>query len=357
MSNRNPKNLRDFVDKSKLDYEFDRSEIIEDTLKNLKNLSHEEKTELGMLKSRIDEQSRLIMTLKQRADDFIRKNMMLEKLNQELIEKNEKLGSEIKLANEKYAELLDRFNYLGNNHEQLIVIKDEYKKKNEELLLKNKQLLEKIPHLPDKEEFEREKDRLNKENLSIQDKLSKLTMKFIEMENKYLAQRKDSEKIEKQLHDESNYLRSKNEQIQSLNHHLYEMKTINEDFVIKNQKLEEQVRNLSSEIHSLNEKQIVKLHDLNKEKEDLYVLCEKLKKELKTSIDSQMSMEKNYANLAHELSKAKEMYSKNSLQNELKEAQRKYTELEKQFDAYKKHSHNLLEKEREMNNKLKNMLH
>lgn len=98
-SNRNPRNLRDFIEKSKFDSSFtitgpiveNNEQILEESLRNLKNLSQEEKTETGMLKTRIDEQSRLIMVLKQRGDEYIRKNMTLEKLNVDLLEKRSNL--------------------------------------------------------------------------------------------------------------------------------------------------------------------------------------------------------------------------------------------------------------------------
>jgi hypothetical protein len=61
-SNRNPKDLRSLVETCKTTtVEHDDIELLDETFKNLRNLTIEEKTEVGMLKSRIDEQSRLIM--------------------------------------------------------------------------------------------------------------------------------------------------------------------------------------------------------------------------------------------------------------------------------------------------------
>lgn len=163
-SNRNPKSLREFIEKSKLEIDeinlSNRNEF-EESLKNLKNLSHEEKTELGLLKSRIEEQSRLIMILKQRGDEYIRKNSTLEKLNQDLLDQKEELVTEVEQLNQKYKCLLDKFDYLGNNHQELIKIKDEYKAKNTDITLKYVQLLDKMKNLPDEEVFELEKKSLN----------------------------------------------------------------------------------------------------------------------------------------------------------------------------------------------------
>jgi hypothetical protein len=70
-SNRSPKGLKELVDNYKTpislntSQEPDEPRFVSETLKQLKNLSHEEKTTLGMYKARIDEQSRLIMAMKQ----------------------------------------------------------------------------------------------------------------------------------------------------------------------------------------------------------------------------------------------------------------------------------------------------
>lgn len=119
-------------------------EELEETMKNLKNLSAEEKTEIGLLKSRIEEQSRLIMILKQRGDDYIMKNMALEKLNKELDEKREQLERETKSAQSKFADLEGKFRYLGENHEALIRFKDEYKERVGVLERENRVLVERL---------------------------------------------------------------------------------------------------------------------------------------------------------------------------------------------------------------------
>ncbi|CAF1643836.1 unnamed protein product, partial [Didymodactylos carnosus] len=57
---------------------------IDKSVMKLRNISSEEKTELGMLKCRIMDQSRLIMMLKMRNDEYIISNMTLDKVNNEL---------------------------------------------------------------------------------------------------------------------------------------------------------------------------------------------------------------------------------------------------------------------------------
>lgn len=93
-----------------------------------------------MLRSRIDEQSQLIMILKNRADEAIVRTQTLEKINSELVEfrenATEKLNHEIRKFN-----LLDkRFSELADNHEEMIKFKDEYKRVNTELRAENERL-------------------------------------------------------------------------------------------------------------------------------------------------------------------------------------------------------------------------
>lgn len=136
-SNRNPKDLRDLIEKSKNEHEF---VDIEETLIKLRNIPNDDKTEMGLLRSRIEEQSRLIMILKQRGDEYIRKNMAMEKINKEYLESIDKYNFEIKSLEKKCDLLNSRFNDLAENHQELIKIKDEYKKSNVVLVDENQKL-------------------------------------------------------------------------------------------------------------------------------------------------------------------------------------------------------------------------
>jgi hypothetical protein len=126
-SNRSPKDLKELIEKSKKETD---AVDIEQALVNLRNIPNEEKTEMGLLRSRIEEQSRLIMILKQRGDEYIRKNQVLEKQNKDLFEKIESYNTDVKELEKKCDLLNNRFNDLAENHEELIKIKDDYKKNN-----------------------------------------------------------------------------------------------------------------------------------------------------------------------------------------------------------------------------------
>lgn len=185
-SNRNPKVLKDLIQQTshlEMDCSTSNVEQIEESMKNLRNLSNEEKTEIGLLKSRIEEQSRLIMILKQRGDDFINKNMILDKLNQELIEKKDQLEKELTLASTQLTSLQEKFNYLGDTQQELIKIKDEYKDKEAELTKENQLLLYKLKNSRAFDEINEEKQRMNEIMKLSEFKIRQIGGKCVELEN------------------------------------------------------------------------------------------------------------------------------------------------------------------------------
>jgi len=115
-------------------------------LAKLRGLSEDEKTENALLRSRIDEQSQLIMILKRRSDEATTTAKTLERVNSELIEfrENAVLGLEAQMR--KYNLLDERFMQLASNHEAMIQIKDEYKLQNAALRAENLRLQEANKH-------------------------------------------------------------------------------------------------------------------------------------------------------------------------------------------------------------------
>ncbi|KAK7500783.1 hypothetical protein BaRGS_00008027, partial [Batillaria attramentaria] len=120
---RTPRDLKQMVTDSSKDVQEMR-----ETLSKLKNLKEDDKNEAGMLRSRIDEQSRLIMVLKQRADEEIIRAQTLDRVNKELIEFRDHADDLLKNELRKYNILEGRFQHLATNHEEMIKIKDEYKR-------------------------------------------------------------------------------------------------------------------------------------------------------------------------------------------------------------------------------------
>lgn len=113
---------------------------MQESLAKLRALKEDDKTEAAMLRSRIDEQSRLIMILKQRADEEILRAQALERITKELSDFKDQADNVLKNEIRKYSILDSRFNCLASNHEEMIKIKDEYKRVNQELREENSKL-------------------------------------------------------------------------------------------------------------------------------------------------------------------------------------------------------------------------
>ena len=109
-------------------------------LAKLRALSEDDKTENAMLRSRINEQSQLIMILKQRSDEATLSLQTLERINKELEDFRDGAENELDMQLKKYNMLDARFNDLAGNHEEMIKIKDEYKARNIELMKENARL-------------------------------------------------------------------------------------------------------------------------------------------------------------------------------------------------------------------------
>jgi hypothetical protein len=176
-SNRSPKELKDLIEKCKSPSDVQQfNDVLDETMIKLRNISSEEKTEIGMMKSRIDEQSRIIMMLKQRCDDYIHKNMAMENLNQELIDRKEKIELELDDLKFKYKQILQRFETLSNYNEEIINIKDDYKHKNVELKEKINKLNQELNNLNQNEKIGRLEDEIKFLNNMCQENDSKFIL-------------------------------------------------------------------------------------------------------------------------------------------------------------------------------------
>ncbi|TSK92899.1 Coiled-coil domain-containing protein 89 [Bagarius yarrelli] len=153
---------------------------VHQALEKLRGLSQEERTEAGMLRSRLDEQSSLICMLKQRADEMLLRCQTLEQVNTELQKLQVTMQRELNEEREKSAKLEQRFMHLAANHRQMINFKDEYKQKNAELMKENKRLREENEKLFSKKVQEKKEiiHKLSKE-------LSDLNEKYRHSENEY----------------------------------------------------------------------------------------------------------------------------------------------------------------------------
>jgi len=93
-----------------------------------------------ILRSRIEEQSTLIVSLKTRNDQLLAKINSAESQNLKLIEQQNLLQEELNKDAHRFKVLEDRFNELADHNKEIIKIKDEYKVSLEKLTLENANL-------------------------------------------------------------------------------------------------------------------------------------------------------------------------------------------------------------------------
>jgi len=89
---------------------------------NQRGLSDDERSENALLRSRIDEQSHLIMILKQRSDEVTQTANSLNKRNTLLVAESERMCNDLTVQMRRYDVLESRFNDLASNHRQMIEV-------------------------------------------------------------------------------------------------------------------------------------------------------------------------------------------------------------------------------------------
>lgn len=92
------------------------------------------------MRSRIDEQSELIMILKKRADEVTTQLQTSERIRQSLDDFKQQAQGSLDMEIKKSEMLDQRFNELAENHQELIKFKDQYKIENERLRKENEKL-------------------------------------------------------------------------------------------------------------------------------------------------------------------------------------------------------------------------
>lgn len=94
----------------------------------------------SMLESRIEQQSELISLMKRRSDDMIHELEVYQKKCKELETAKDKLEEVLLSERMKCKTIENRFNVLSENHDEMIKIKNDYKKENELLRTENEAL-------------------------------------------------------------------------------------------------------------------------------------------------------------------------------------------------------------------------
>ncbi|XP_010889276.1 coiled-coil domain-containing protein 89 [Esox lucius] len=329
---------------------------VQKSLEKLRSLSEDERTESGMLRSRIDEQSSLICILKQRADEMLLRCQALEEINSELENLRAKKQKELDNEKKRSMQLEQRFMSLAANHQELINFKDEFKRQNAKLKLENQRLQE------DNEKLF-SKDLQDKEAVIL-----KLTQEL-----KYLAEQHRS--LNNEYQEKTTEFHTKLKELMGL--HQTKETSLQDELRDSQRQLKDSLAmctELDQRLHAARQRDLMRETQMHKE---IAVLAKEKDKFLDLSMQrgkiiqdkqvevQQLETKKQEAEKAR--ADAEQRFESESamvnaslkvqdLQHALDESVKTCNQLKKDFEAYKNHSTDLLEKEKALNSKLRHMM-
>ncbi|KGL90214.1 Coiled-coil domain-containing protein 89, partial [Charadrius vociferus] len=313
----------------------------------------EKSSEKVLLHSRLEQQHHLICILKKKADDARKRCRDLEQLNMELEKLRTEDAVKMKTQSQRIQQLEERFMDLANNHEKMIQFKNEHRKRHVQLLEENKRLRQENEVLFSHTVREKEAD-----VLQLAAQARKLSQQLDSLQKKCAsescrAQEREKELLEAQSQKTSAYAW----EVDSLKNQLQCLQEKHQQTVVQLQHAESQQRAQGSELQA-------KLERANEEKEQLLNLAmergkalqdkqreiEQLGKKLETA---QKAKQRAGKHLVKEAAAVDNDLKVQELQQQLKSSKQAYNELSLQFDAYRKHSMDLLTKEKALNIKLR----
>ncbi|XP_020667231.3 coiled-coil domain-containing protein 89 [Pogona vitticeps] len=327
-----------------------------ESLEKLQGLSEGEKGEKALLRSRIHEQSQLICILKKRADDHLLRCKALEQLNVELEEMRMADALRLETQTRRIQQLEERFMDLAANHEDMIHFKDEHKRQNMQLREENQQL-----RLENQSLFSRPLKEKEAELAQLAIQFKKLSKEMVALKERC---KQDSHRVQER---EKELLEAQSKQAKA---HAEETKALRSQLDILQEKcshVTEQLEEAEKQLKEADGSLQAKLEKLTKEKEELLNLAMDRGKALQERQWEIVQLEKK----AEDMEKAKQAAELRfeteaaavdsnlrvrDLQRRMHGAELAYTELQMHFEAYKKHSMELLTKEKELNAKLRHFM-
>ncbi|KFP82882.1 Coiled-coil domain-containing protein 89, partial [Acanthisitta chloris] len=314
-----------------------------------------ERSEKALLLSHLEQQHHLISMLTKKADDAHKRCTGLEQLNMELVKLRAEDAVKIKTQTQQIQHLEERFMDLANNHEKMIQFKDEHRKRHMQLLEENKCLRQ------EKEALFRQAVREKEaEVLQLAAQARKLSQQLHSLQEKHAyeshrAQEREKELLEAQSQQADAYAW----EVDSLKKQLQLLQERHQQAAARAEWAESQQRAQSSELQA-------KLERAHEEKEQLRNLAmergkalqvkdweiQQLEK-LETAEESMQGEGRCLKKEAAALDKDRKIQE---LQGQLENTKQAYNELSLRFDAYRKHSMDLLTKERALNAKLRHFV-
>ncbi|NXF12072.1 CCD89 protein, partial [Smithornis capensis] len=315
-----------------------------------------ERNEKAQLLSHLEQQRHLISVLKKKADDTHKRCRALEQLNMELEKLRTEDAVKIKTQMLRIQHLEGRFMDLANNHKRVTQFKNEPRKQHMQLREENKCLQQEKEALFSQAVREKEA-----EVLWLAAQARRLSQQLHSLQEKHAyescrAQEREKELLEAQSQQAGTYAR----EMDSLKKQLQILRERYQQAVVRADRAESQQRAQGSELWA-------KLERAHKEKEQLLNLAmergkalqdkeweiQQLREKLESAEEAMqgagMCLEKEAAVVDEDL-KVQE------LQGQLESSKQAYNELSLRFDAYRRHSMDLLTKERALNVKLRHFV-
>ncbi|XP_062313899.1 coiled-coil domain-containing protein 89 isoform X2 [Osmerus eperlanus] len=331
-------------------------EDVHRALEKLRCLSKDDKSEAGMLRSRIDEQSSLICILKQRADEMLCRCQALESINSELEAHRADVYAELEGERKKSSYLEKRFMDLASNHQAMIIFKDEYKTQNTKLRQENEQIREENNTLFSQELEEKEAvilklttdmDTLVEEHRILQNKYQD-TCDGIQATHQELTGRHQSKEtsLSNQLRDVQRQLTDAADMCTELNQQLQKAR---ETYSLKETEMKETVESLVKEKDTLLNLSIQRGKQIQDKQEEVLLVEARRKEEESGRVAAEKRFEREAASVTANL-KVK------ALQHRLDQSVQTCNQLRKDFEAFKEHSNDMLTKEKDLNAKLRHII-
>ncbi|XP_047226240.1 coiled-coil domain-containing protein 89 isoform X2 [Girardinichthys multiradiatus] len=309
-----------------------------------------------MLRSRIDEQSTLICILKKRADEILLQYQALQKINSELEDQAAHCQTKLDAERERAAMLKSRFTDLSGNNQAIISYMEEHKNQNTQLKLENRRLqMENDSHfsqkLRDKDVLVEklvQENKLLREKSSINEKEFREKLAGCESRLREQAAQHQAKEVSllKELLDAQQQHKEAAESREDLKLKLAEAEKEHE---LKEISMRETITTLTREKGKLLDMSIERGKAIQEKQEKIQELETKWKEEEKAKIEAQ----DRFVSEAEAVNKDRRV---KSLQAALDSSLSEFQKLNKDFDAFKEHSTNLLAQEKDLNQKLRHII-
>ncbi|NXM98003.1 CCD89 protein, partial [Sylvia borin] len=318
--------------------------------------SSKEWSEEVLLLSHPEQHHHLVSILKKKVDDTHKRCRDLEQLNTELEKLRAEDAVKIKTQTQRIQYLEGRFMDLAKNHEKMIEFKNEHKKQNMQLWEENRQLRQDREALFSQAVREKEAEvlRLAAQARKLSEQLCSLQEKCAYESHR--AQEREKELLEAQGQQADAYA----QEVDSLKKQLQLLQERHQEAAARAEQAESQQRAQGSELQA-------KLERAHEDKVQLLNLAMERGKALQDKEQEIQKLEEKLETMEEALQRAGRCLKKEAaavdkdlkvqeLQGQLECSKQAYNELLLRFEAYRKHSMDLLTKERALNVKLRHFV-